>query len=98
IIRNVIGDSASLTSNSIFTMEGDVNHNIWIGGLKGINIFNPVTSKFSRVKYTLLTQGKEEYLQDNTHLIKVVKSGRMFAATQHQGLIVFEKNSTTGVQ
>ncbi|MEO6733519.1 MAG: two-component regulator propeller domain-containing protein [Ferruginibacter sp.] len=98
IIRNIIGDSTSISSNSIFTMEGDVNHNIWVGGLKGINIFNPITSKFSRVKYRVFKESKEDFVQDNVHIIKAIKGGGMLAATQHHGLIVFEKNSTTGTQ
>ncbi|MEO6720552.1 MAG: two-component regulator propeller domain-containing protein [Ferruginibacter sp.] len=98
VIRNVIGDSTSLTSNSIFTMEGDIQHNIWVGGLKGINIFDPVTANFSKVKYRELNKNKEEYLVDNIHMIKAVKDGHMFAATQHRGIIVFEKDSTTGLQ
>src|SRR5258708_38427430 len=51
VYRTVIGDSTSLPFNNIATLCGDGRGNLWIGGQKGIGIFDPVTARFSVPAY-----------------------------------------------
>ena len=52
IFRNSIGDSNSICSNNINSISEDPSHNIWVGGQKEINVYDPVTSHFSIPFYT----------------------------------------------
>ena len=97
VFHNVIGDSASLAINTIYTIEEDKDHRLWVGGQKGLSIYNVLTSKFSRVRYTSI-MGSLENLQDNVHLVKSVDPDRVLVATQHNGLLVFEKGAENGFQ
>jgi ligand-binding sensor domain-containing protein len=94
VFHNVIGDSTSLAINTIYTIEEDNNRRIWVGGQEGLCVYNVLTSKFSKVRYTSLS-GSSQSLQDPIHLVKVVNSGCVLVATQHSGLLVFENGSTT---
>ena len=98
IFRNVIGDSTSLNNNTIYTIEGDADHNIWVGGLKGACVFDPVTSKFSRLQYTLYNNTGRQYVQDNIHIIKGSAAGYMLLGSQQNGLLLFENKGTPGIQ
>ena len=98
IFRNVIGDSTSLNNNTIYTIEGDKDKNIWVGGLKGACVFDPATSKFSRLKYKLFNQAGWQYVQDNIHTIKTAGAGYMLIGTQQSGLLVFDNKNTPGIQ
>ncbi|WP_243751657.1 two-component regulator propeller domain-containing protein [Niastella caeni] len=98
IFRNVIGDSTSLNNNTIYTIEGDADHNIWVGGLKGACVFDPVKSKFSRLQYKLWKNAGWQYVQDNIHTIKAASGGYMLIGTQQSGLLVFENKGKPGIQ
>ncbi|HWB91377.1 MAG TPA: two-component regulator propeller domain-containing protein, partial [Puia sp.] len=97
VFHNIIGDSTSLSINTVYTIEEDQNRRIWVGGQKGLSIYNVLTSKFSKVRYTALS-GSLETLQDNVHLVKAVDPGTVLVASQHSGLLVFENGATTGFQ
>jgi signal transduction histidine kinase/ligand-binding sensor domain-containing protein/DNA-binding response OmpR family regulator len=97
VFHNVIDDSTSLATNTIYSIEEDENRCIWVGGQKGLSIYNVLTSKFSRVRYTSLS-GALENLQDNVHLLKAAGPGCMLVATQHNGLLVFKNGGANGVQ
>ena len=97
VFHNVIGDSTSLSINTIYAIEEDKNRCIWVGGQKGLSVYNVLTSKFSRVRYTSLS-GSLESLQDNVHLLKAVNDGCILVATQHNGLLVFENGTAIGLQ
>src|SRR5881397_3767656 len=53
VFRNIIGDTTSLGDNHVSTIEGDINHNLWIGCEKGVFIYHPVTSQFSSPLFKL---------------------------------------------
>jgi len=97
IFHNVIGDSTSLAINNIYTIEEDASRNIWMGGQKGLSVYNAVTSRFSMVRYTSVP-GSLEYLQDNVHLVKAVNAGCILVGTQHNGLLAFESSAKNGIQ
>jgi signal transduction histidine kinase/ligand-binding sensor domain-containing protein/CheY-like chemotaxis protein len=97
IFRNVIGDSTSLHNNTIYTIEGDAAHNIWVGGPKGACVFDPVRSTFSRLQYQSWNNATRHYVQDNIHTIQAA-AGLMLIGSQQNGLLVFENRSTPGQQ
>ena len=97
IFHNSIGDSTSLAINNIYTIEEDDTHNIWVGGQKGLSVYNPAKSGFSSVRYKSIP-GLVEYLQDNVHQVKAVNAGCILAGTQHNGLLVFGNSTRTGLQ
>src|SRR5215475_15612941 len=47
VFRTMIGDSTSLPFNNIATICGDGRGGLWVGGQKGIGIFDAATGKFS---------------------------------------------------
>lgn len=59
IFRNVIGDSTSLNNNTIYTIEGDADHNIWVGGLKGACVLIPLLPNFPvyNTRYIIIQAG-----------------------------------------
>ena len=97
VFHNVIDDSTSLATNTIYSIEEDENRYIWVGGQKGLSIYNVLTSKFSKVRYTSLS-GSLEKLQDNVHIVKAVYPGCILVATQHNGLLVFKNGAANGLQ
>jgi signal transduction histidine kinase/ligand-binding sensor domain-containing protein/CheY-like chemotaxis protein/AraC-like DNA-binding protein len=97
IFRNVIGDSTSLNNNTIYTIEGDAANNIWVGGLKGACVFDPVRSTFSRLQYQSWNNTTRHYVLDNIHTIHAA-AGLMLIGSQQNGLLVFENSTTPGRQ
>jgi signal transduction histidine kinase/ligand-binding sensor domain-containing protein/DNA-binding response OmpR family regulator len=98
IYRNVIGDNNSLTCNNVATIEGDRQHNIWVGGQKGLNIFNPITATFSIPFYLPCNGGIPVPARDNTHIIKAVGDSYILVGTHSSGLLVFDQRSRQAVQ
>jgi signal transduction histidine kinase/ligand-binding sensor domain-containing protein/DNA-binding NarL/FixJ family response regulator len=94
IYRNKIGDSTSLIDNGIYTIEGDANHQLWIGGRKGMSIFNPVNEHFSKARYA--ASGK--VVEGNIHIIKAGKNGIVLVGSENNGLLLFDGNPNTGRQ
>lgn len=97
VFRNVIGDSNSITSNSINKIDEDYQHNLWIGGQRDVSIFNPVTAKFSTPYYILFNGETKHSLKDNVLTLKVLNGKHILAGTEHNGLFYFKKHKT-GVQ
>src|SRR4051812_10332384 len=98
IFRNVIDDSTSLHNNTIYTIEGDAANNIWVGGLKGACVFDPVRSTFSRLQFQSWNNTtRHYYVQDNVHTIQAA-AGLMLIGSQQNGLLVFEDRSKPGRQ
>jgi signal transduction histidine kinase/ligand-binding sensor domain-containing protein/CheY-like chemotaxis protein len=97
IFRNVIDNSTSLHNNTIYTIEGDAANNIWVGGLKGACVFDPVRSTFSRLQYQSWNSPARHAIQDNIHTIKAA-AGLMLIGSQQNGLLVFENSTTPGLQ
>lgn len=98
IFRNIIGDSTSLNNNTIYTIEGDKENNIWVGGLKGACVFDPASSKFSRLQYNQFNSTGRQYVQDNIHTIKATAAGYILIGSQQSGLLVFDNKRSPGIQ
>ena len=92
IYRNKIGDTTSLIDNGIYTIDGDARHQLWVGGRKGMSIFNPANEHFSRARYG----GK--ILNDNIHIIKAGKNNIILVGSENNGLLLFDGNPNTGRQ
>jgi signal transduction histidine kinase/ligand-binding sensor domain-containing protein/DNA-binding response OmpR family regulator len=98
IYRNRIGDPQSLVTNSVYSIEGDEQHNLWIGGQKGACIFDPVKSAFTTLSYLPVSEATPNPLRDNVHVIKSIRNGNVLVGTNHTGLLLFEHNARTGTQ
>jgi signal transduction histidine kinase/ligand-binding sensor domain-containing protein/DNA-binding response OmpR family regulator len=98
VFRNVIGDSTSLHFNHVTTIEGDADHNIWLGGQKGVSIYNPLTANFSAAKYHPYKGSKLQTLDKDVGIVKAVTGGALLVGTHHFGLIVFQNSSLPGIQ
>ena len=99
IFRNVINDTTSLNSSVIRVITEDGNHQLWIGTGKGLNIYNPLKANFYSTKFKSWDNTSVSPLESFISAIqKNNKDGSMLIGTQQKGLLVFEKNSRTGVQ
>ncbi|HKO81739.1 MAG TPA: two-component regulator propeller domain-containing protein, partial [Chitinophagaceae bacterium] len=95
--RNIIGDSTSLSSNSINIIDEDAGHQLWVGGQKEVNILNPVTSTFSTPSYSFYKGKTTQQLNDNVIAVSVTSADKVLVGTQHNGLFYFA-NAKTGRQ
>jgi signal transduction histidine kinase/ligand-binding sensor domain-containing protein/DNA-binding NarL/FixJ family response regulator len=93
IYRNKIGDSTSLIDNGIYTIDGDTDHRLWIGGRKGISVFDPVSGTFSVAKFS---NGKP--VQGNIHIIKAGNDGLVLVGSENSGLLLFGRHPASGRQ
>lgn len=98
VYRNRFGDARSLITNSVYTIEGDEQHNLWVGGQKGACIFDPVQSAFTTLSFMPAGQPTAKPLQDNVHVIRSISKGTVLIGTNHTGLLLFENNALTGTQ
>lgn len=95
VFRNRIGDTTSLLTNSVYSIDGDQQRRIWIGGQKGACLFDPSRSAFEAVYYISPDQKKALPVKDNVHIVKAIGE-RILIGTNHSGLLVFEAGSKTG--
>lgn len=96
VFRNRIGDSTSLLSNSVYSIDGDRLHHIWVGGQKGACVFDPARDVFESLSYTG-ADGRSVPVRDNVHVVKAIAGG-MLIGTNHSGLLFFETGSRSGKQ
>ncbi|SDF56888.1 Signal transduction histidine kinase [Chitinophaga filiformis] len=94
IYRNRIGDSTSLIDNGIYTIDGDTDHRLWIGGRKGISIFDPVNEHFSVARNA--ATGKP--VEGNIHVIKAGNDGMVLVGSESRGLLLFTRHTAAGRQ
>jgi signal transduction histidine kinase/ligand-binding sensor domain-containing protein/DNA-binding response OmpR family regulator len=99
IFRNVIGDTTSLNGNGIRAIAEDADHQLWIGTGKGLNIYNPYKGNFYATRFKAWNNNSVVPLESGIRTIqKNNKNGCMLVGTQLKGLLLFQKNSRTGVQ
>src|SRR3982751_59466 len=99
VFRNIIGDNSSLSDNHVYTIAGDANHKLWIGAKKGVSIYDPVTTRFSYPLFKEWNQHQLQSIQVGVAAITSVNDGEfMLVGSVGKGLLVFEKNSNTGLQ
>ncbi|MCG2613214.1 response regulator [Terrimonas sp. NA20] len=97
VFRNKIGDSTSLLTNSVYSIDGDPLRRIWVGGQKGACLFDPSKSAFESVYYYSADRKQLSPVKDNVHVVRSV-GDRMLIGTNHSGLLVFEAGAKTGKQ
>src|SRR5688572_4089966 len=99
IFRNVIGDTTSLNGNGIGAIAEDADHQLWIGTGKGLNIYSPNKGNFYATSFKGWCNNSVEPLRSVIHTIqKNKKDGCMLVGTRQKGLLLFQKNSRTGLQ
>ena len=98
VFRNHIGDSTSVHCNEIYSIAGDKDHNIWIGGRKGVSKYDPVKNTFSAVSYLPLNGQVAQKITGSSSNIITGTNGHVYVPTDTDGFIVFGKNSKTGMQ
>lgn len=99
VFRNVLGDTTTLNASGIKAIGEDANHQLWIGTWKGVNIYNPLKANFSSTKFKSWNSNSVGPLENTAIAIqKNNKNGCMLVGTLQKGLLVFEKNSSTGIQ
>ncbi|MWB94132.1 response regulator [Flavobacterium sp. GA093] len=96
VFRNRINDKKSLAFNTIYNIEGDAKNNIWIGGTKGVCIYDKTTAAFHSVAYVSVPNRKPKVLKDIIHQIKSVSDSLVIVASQNSGLLIFENGSFVG--
>lgn len=98
IYRNKINDSTSLVDNGVYTLADDIHHQLWVGGRRGVCVFNPVSEKFSFPRYTPLHSRESRIISENTHTIKSDEAGNILIGTEKSGLLLFSSRQATGKQ
>lgn len=92
--RNKTNDTTSLPSSRITCINEDNTNEIWIGTLKGICVYNPVTGQFKTAYYR--QNNVLHKLSRAIRDIKKISNGSMLVATAGKGLVVFAKNNLPG--
>jgi ligand-binding sensor domain-containing protein len=98
VYRNVIGDSNSIGFNSMATLEGDAMHRIWVGGINGLSVFDPVSSLFLTPSYLPVSGEMLQKTQGNVHVIRNLPGGHVLVGTHEAGLLDFSSNLVKGKQ
>ncbi len=98
IFRNIIGDTTSLSNNTVFAIEGDHHHRLWIGGQKGVSILNVASATFKPVYYKPVARDIILPVTTNIHRIRLISNGQILIGSQDAGLIAFDGESNTGKQ
>ena len=99
IFRNRIGDSSSLADNNINRIQGAQDSRIWIGGRKGLSIFDPATEAFSLPRYTVPGDASPRRpLKDNILSIRVIADNQVLVGSEGLGLFIFNAISGCGRQ
>lgn len=96
VYRNRINDKKSLLFNTIYYIEGDSKKNIWVGGSKGVCIYDKTNSTFHSVEYVFSNNNRPKILKDIIHQIRSVSKERVLVASQNLGLLLFENGLFIG--
>ncbi|WP_143305883.1 hybrid sensor histidine kinase/response regulator transcription factor [Chitinophaga vietnamensis] len=98
VFRNRIGDNASLKGNEIYTIAGDGEHNLWIGGRNGISVYHSGRHYFSSARYQPYGAKKAADINFPVTNILADRKGTIYAGSERGGLLVFAPGSDTGYQ
>lgn len=98
VYRNVIGDSTSIPFNQIATISADEYNRLWIGGQKGLTVFDPATNQFARLAYSSCDGRGVVEARENIHIITSLTGKGMLAGSHDYGLLVFPYGSRIGRQ
>lgn len=97
IFRNTIGDSNSLVTNTVYTIEGDSARNLWVGGQNGACVYHPVSASFSQLYYYTIN-GQVNKLSDIVHVVRTIDQDMVLACTQNLGLLMYTSGNRIGKQ
>lgn len=97
VYRNRVGDSTSLLDNTVYSIQGDKNHILWIAGRKGLSLFNPVKNSFSTVSYGDL-KNHTQTISGTVHALKIDDNNSVLVGTESNGLILFSNGTNKGRQ
>jgi signal transduction histidine kinase/ligand-binding sensor domain-containing protein/CheY-like chemotaxis protein/AraC-like DNA-binding protein len=97
VYRNRVGDSTSLLDNTVYSIQGDKNHILWIAGRKGLSLFNPVRNSFSTVTYADLKNHSQK-IGGTVHAVKIDDNSNVLVGTESNGLILFSNGTNKGRQ
>jgi signal transduction histidine kinase/ligand-binding sensor domain-containing protein/CheY-like chemotaxis protein/AraC-like DNA-binding protein len=95
VYRNKINDKKSLPFNTIYYVEGDSRKNIWVGGSKGVCVYDRTNFSFHTVEY-VSANAKPKIVKDIIRQIRSVAKDQVLVASQNLGLLVFENGSFIG--
>ncbi|HVI44254.1 MAG TPA: two-component regulator propeller domain-containing protein [Chitinophaga sp.] len=98
VFRNRIGDSVSLKGNEIYSIAGDAEHNLWIGGRYGVSIYHSGRHYFSAPYYRPVHAQKTRDISFPVTNIIADRKGMIYAGAEKGGLLVFSPGSDTGRQ
>lgn len=98
IFRNKIGDNTSLINNTVYTIDGDNKHNLWVGGQKGACVYNPIQSRFTPLYFFSSLDKMVHPVLDVVHSIRSAQDGIMLMGTDHNGLLLFLNQQDPGTQ
>ena len=95
VYKMISGDSSSLSSNKIITLEEDKNHNIWVatwGG--GLCVYNRKQDRFKRI---MRVTGNDSTGLSSNYIYDLHQDtkGRMWIGTAGRGLDVVDVDSYT---
>jgi signal transduction histidine kinase/ligand-binding sensor domain-containing protein/DNA-binding NarL/FixJ family response regulator len=97
VYRNRVGDSTSLLDNTVYSIQGDKNHVLWIAGRKGLSLFNPITNSFSTVTYADLKNHSQK-IDGTVHAVKIDENNNVLVGTESNGLVLFPNETNKGRQ
>lgn len=98
VYRNVIGDSTSIPFNQVATIGADGYNRVWIGGQKGLTVFDPAINAFARLAYLSCDGRGVVEARENIHIVTGTAGGDMLAGSHNCGLLVFPDGARIGRQ
>ncbi|MCF2489305.1 two-component regulator propeller domain-containing protein [Dyadobacter sp. CY347] len=86
IFRSIQGDSASLGSNSVFSLYEDHNEKLWIGTHKGIYIYDPVADRFQ--PFRLIPSGEVRVIRgDKVGGVWIISDNQLYRFDSKTGKV-----------
>lgn len=78
--KSVANDTTTLSDNSIYSIDEDLSGRIWISTISGLNLYNPLTDNFTRIKGKNLDKSCVYQVHQDTN-------GIVWIATYDNGLV-----------
>jgi signal transduction histidine kinase/ligand-binding sensor domain-containing protein/DNA-binding response OmpR family regulator len=94
VFRNKFDDTTSLGNPFINALSEDKNGFIWVGSRKGVNIYNSLNDKFTRLR--LIAKGTTVLVDDVIKTIQTDNNNHVFVGTENTGLLLCSKGEQVG--
>ncbi|MEI6948187.1 two-component regulator propeller domain-containing protein [Paraflavisolibacter sp. H34] len=98
VFKHQVGDTASLPGNTIYSIEGDSSHRLWIGARQGLAVYHPLRGSFSPVRFSDWRKLNSLRVSGSIQQVKTDAQGDVWVGTEHQGLLRFPAGSLNGMQ